>query len=123
MLSKSNVFASFSSNDLKAAKEFYTTKLGLEVLEFQEEGMLVLKAGDTKFMVYHKPNHTPAIFTVLNFEVDDIKQSVSELKEKGVKFEIYEGFNQDENGIAEMGGPLMAWFLDPAGNIISIINK
>jgi predicted enzyme related to lactoylglutathione lyase len=114
-------FSSFSVDDIEKAKTFYGQVLGLEVSE--EAGMLTLQiAGSTNVLVYPKPNHTPATFTILNFPVDDIEKTVSELNRRGVQFEQYEGEIQtDEKGIARGEGPLIAWFKDPAGNILSVL--
>ncbi len=124
MLNNSNAFSGFSSNDIAKTKEFYAQTLGLEVTE--ENGMLTLHlAGGARVMIYPKDNHEPASFTVLNFPVEDIDQTVDELAEAGVQFERYEGFEHDERGIvrppsAEYGPPI-AWFKDPAGNILSVL--
>ena len=121
MFGKTNAFSGFSVDDLDAAKEFYGETLGIEVSE--ERGMLALHiAGDRDIFVYPKPGHTPATFTILNFPVDDIDGAVDELAARGVRFERYDGFDQDEKGIArDPGGPLVAWFTDPAGNILSVL--
>ena len=121
MLANSHAFSGFSTDDIPKAKEFYATTLGLDVSE--EEGMLSLKfPGGQTVLVYPKDNHEPATFTVLNFEVDDIDAAVNGLLDKGVTFERYgEIANQDERGIARGDGPPIAWFKDPAGNILSVI--
>jgi catechol 2,3-dioxygenase-like lactoylglutathione lyase family enzyme len=115
-------FSSFSCNDLQKAKEFYGDKLGLDVSETKEG--LELNAGDNAVFIYPKPNHTPASFTVLNFPVDDIDAAVNELKELGIKLEHYDlpDLKTDERGIARgPKGPTIAWFKDPAGNILSVV--
>ena len=116
-------FSSFSVNDLKKAKEFYQDTLGLEVGEIN--GLLELHiAGSNPVMIYPKPNHAPATFTVLNFPVDDVEKAVDELTKKGVPFEHYdmEQLKTDEKGISRgNGGPTIAWFTDPAGNILSVL--
>lgn len=113
-------FAGFSSNDIPRAREFYATTLGLEVTE--AEGILTLHlAGGGRVIIYPKENHVPATFTVLNFEVDDIDAAVATLGEAGVVFERYDGFDQDERGIMRGYGPPIAWFKDPAGNILSVL--
>lgn len=116
-------FSGFSTNDLKKAKEFYSTILGLKVKE-NEMGILELHMRDSNpIIIYPKPNHVPATFTVLNFPVDDIDKAVDELTAKGVVFEIYGGEIQtDEKGISRHKvGPSIAWFKDPAGNLLSVI--
>jgi catechol 2,3-dioxygenase-like lactoylglutathione lyase family enzyme len=122
MLEKSKAFSGFSVDDIPRAKEFYATTLGLEVTE--ENGMLTLHlAGDRPTLVYPKPDHTPASFTILNFPVEDIEAAVDELTKRGVSFERYEGtdLETDERGIFRGGGPPIAWFKDPAGNVLSVI--
>jgi len=124
MLSSKKVFSSFSVDDLSKAKEFYTNVLGLEVKD-NPMGIIEIEFPNlSTVMVYPKPNHTPATFTVLNFPVDSIDQAVDELIEKGVKFEIYdeEHLKTDDRGISrDNGGPSIAWFKDPAGNIFSVL--
>lgn len=115
-------FSSFSVNDLQKAKEFYGAKLGLDVSE-TEEG-LELNAGDNAVFIYAKPNHIPASFTVLNFPVNDIDAAVDELKAMGITLEHYDlpDIKTDERGIARgPKGPSIAWFKDPAGNILSVV--
>ena len=120
MFTAKEAFASFSVNDLQSAKEFYTQKLGLTVSQ-SPEGLDLNVSGERVF-IYPKPNHTPASFTVLNFIVDDIEKAVDELKQMGVRFEKYEGeLKTDEKGIHRNGGPIIAWFKDPAGNILSVL--
>lgn len=127
MLKDSKAFSGFSVDDLKKAKEFYGQKLGLEVSE-TKEGLGLQLSGGGKVFLYPKPNHTPATFTVLNFPVDDIEQAVDELVGRGVRFESYEGeMKTDRKGIfrgADRGeGPNIAWFKDPAGNILSVLQE
>jgi predicted enzyme related to lactoylglutathione lyase len=125
MVTESKPFSSFSVNDLQKAKAFYQEVLGLEVAD-NPMGVIELKLdGESKILVYPKPNHTPATFTVLNFPVMNIDQAVDQLIQKGVSFEQYEGQIQtDEKGISRgNGGPNIAWFKDPAGNIFSVIEK
>jgi catechol 2,3-dioxygenase-like lactoylglutathione lyase family enzyme len=124
MLSSSHAFSGFSSNDTAKTKEFYAQTLGLEVTE--EHDMLTLHlAGGGMVVIYPKDNHEPASFTVLNFPVEDIDQAVDELTKAGIQFERYEGFDQDERGIvrpdSSQHGPSVAWFKDPAGNILSVL--
>ena len=122
MFQTRNAFSSFSVNDLQKAKNFYAQTLGLKVKE--SEMGLEIHPGDTDVFIYPKPNHTPASFTVLNFLVDDIDKAVDELKQKGVRFEQYDGeIETDKKGIHRDGGPSIAWFKDPAGNILSVLKK
>jgi len=122
MFTAKEAFASFSVNDLQSAKEFYTQKLGLTVSQ-SPEGLDLNVSGERVF-IYPKPNHTPASFTVLNFIVDDIEKAVDELKQTGVRFEKYEGeLKTDKKGIHRNGGPSIAWFKDPAGNILSVLQE
>jgi len=122
MLDTNKAFSSFSVDDLQAAKQFYGSTLGLKVKESKEG--LELHPGETDVFIYPKPNHTPATFTVLNFLVDDIDTAVDELKQKGVRFEHYEGeIKTNEKGIHRDGGPSIAWFKDPSGNILSVLEK
>jgi predicted enzyme related to lactoylglutathione lyase len=122
MLQTKNAFSSFSVNDLKKAKDFYGQTLGLKVSE--SEMGLEIHPGDTGVFIYPKPNHAPATFTVLNFLVDDINKAVDELKHNGVRFEHYDGeIKTDEKGIHRNGGPSIAWFKDPAVNILSVLEK
>ena len=123
MLEINKAFSSFSVNDLQKAKEFYGRTLGLEVSE-SAEGLELHPGGNLDVFIYPKPNHTPASFTVLNFLVDDIESAVDELKKTGVRFEKYEGeIKTDEKDIHRNGGPSIAWFKDPAGNILSVLEK
>jgi len=129
MFKADSVFSGFSVGDIEAAKQFYGEKLGLEVEDIPGMGMqLKLPGGGTVF-VYHKPDHSPASFTILNFVVVNIDAAVDELVSEGVVFEQYdnEQMHQDEKGIArgrEAGmGPDIAWFKDPAGNILSVLQN
>ena len=123
MLKDSSAFSGFSANDIPAARAFYADILGLDVTE--ENGMLALKfAGGGHGIIYPKPNHEPATFTVLNFPVADVSATVERLAAAGVVFERYPGLQQDERGIArDPDGPTIAWFKDPAGNILSILSQ
>ena len=115
-------FSGFSVDDLAAARRFYGETLGLEVTE--ESGMLTLHlAGGARILVYSKSNHTPATFTVLNFPVADVEQAVDALTRRGIRFERYEASSadMDDKGIFRGGGPLIAWFTDPAGNVLSVL--
>ena len=121
MLKDTKAFSGFSVDDIQRAREFYGGTLGLDVSE--EHGLLTLHlAGGANVLVYPKDNHEPASFTILNFPVSDIEAAVDELKRAGVRFESYEGeLETDEKGIFRGGGPLIAWFRDPAGNILSVL--
>jgi len=124
MFKEAKTFSSFSVNDLRRAKEFYGETLGLEIKETPEG--LELHTGNNAVFLYPKPNHTPASFTVLNFHVTDIEKAVDELKSLGVKLEHYDmpDIKTDERGIARgPHGPIIAWFKDPAGNILSVLEE
>ena len=124
MFKNTKAFSGFAVNDLQKAREFYGQTLGLDVSE--SYGLLRLHiAGGTTILVYPKENHTPATFTILNFPVANIEQAVDELAGRGVRFESYnEGeLVTDEKGIVRGGGPKIAWFKDPAGNILSVLEE
>jgi catechol 2,3-dioxygenase-like lactoylglutathione lyase family enzyme len=122
MLTDSSAFSGFSVDDIEAAKRFYAETLGIRVSE--ENGMLHLHlGGGGTVLVYPKPDHAPATFTVLNFPVPDIEAAVDELTRRNVRFERYEFAEQDEKGIHRGGGPLIAWFADPAGNVLSVLQQ
>lgn len=123
MFKDTKTFFSFSSNDLVAARQFYGETLGLNV-SVMPMGLSIQLTGGGKLFIYPKPDHTPASFTVLNFTVEDIDAAVDHLKEAGVTLEKYEGaIETDEKGIHRGGdgGPQIAWFKDPAGNILSVL--
>ena len=125
MFKETKAFSGFSVDDLQKAKQFYGQTLGLDVQE-EEHGLLFLKlATGSKIVVYPKPNHTPATFTILNFPVDDIEQAVAELARRGIKFERYDQreLKTDEKGIHRGEGISVAWFKDPAGNILSVLEE
>ena len=124
MLKNSNAFSGFSVDNLEKAKDFYGKVLGLDVTE-SKMGVLELHInGGSKILIYPKPNHTPATFTILNFPVSNIEKAVDDLTDAGVRFEQYDGdLKTDEKGIFRGGGPLIAWFKDPAGNILSVIEE
>ena len=123
MFKDAKAFSGFSVNDIQKAKEFYGQTLGLEISEAHDLLKLHL-AGGTTVLIYPKPNHTPATFTILNFPVDNIEEAVDRLTKSGVRFERYEGdLKTDENGVFRGGGPLIAWFKDPAGNILSVLEE
>ena len=120
MFENTKAFSGFSVDDIEAARRFYGEVLGLRISE--ANGMLTLHiAGDRDTLVYPKRDHTPATFTILNFPVDDIESAVDELRARGAEFETYE--NLDERGIFRGQGPLIAWFKDPAGNILSVLQE
>ncbi len=126
MIKTMAVFSGLSVDNLAKAKKFYTATLGLK-LKDETMGLKLSLPGGGSLFVYPKDNHEPAKFTVLNFVVDDIDDAVDELSKKGVKFEKYKGFKADKKGIvrgreAKMG-PDIAWFKDPAGNIISVLQS
>ncbi len=120
MLGDSHGFSGFSTNDIAKARTFYADTLGLQVSE--ANGLLTLDfAGGGRVIIYPKPDHQPATFTVLNLPVPDIDAAVDELARAGIVFERYEGAGQDDRGIARAYPPPIAWFKDPAGNILSVI--
>jgi catechol 2,3-dioxygenase-like lactoylglutathione lyase family enzyme len=122
MFTDTKAFSGFAVDDVEKAREFYEGTLGLKTSE--EYGLMTLHlAGDRPTIVYPKPDHTPASYTILNFPVDDIEKAVDELAARGVSFEKYDGAEQDERGINRGGGPYIAWFKDPAGNILSVLQE
>jgi catechol 2,3-dioxygenase-like lactoylglutathione lyase family enzyme len=123
MLKDTKAFSGFSVNDVEAAKKFYGETLGVEVSE-NEAGLTLHMAGAGNIFVYEKENHEPATFTILNFQSSDVPGTVAGLKERGVEFERYEGTpaETDEDGVFRGEGPLIAWFKDPAGNVMSVID-
>lgn len=123
MFAETKAFSSFAVDDLAQAREFYEETLGLNVSSPMEGMVLSLDhAGERPTMVYLKPDFAPATYTVLNFEVEDVDAAVDELASRGVELERYEGMEQDEKGISRAGdGPPIAWFKDPAGNILSVL--
>ena len=126
MLKDSNAFSGFSVDDLQKAKDFYGGVLGLNVTDGEMGALNLNLAGGTTIYVYPKPNHVPATFTILNFLVPDIEKSVDELTARGVRFEHYDmpELKTDAKGIAHgPPGPNIAWFTDPAGNIMSVIEE
>ena len=121
MFSNTPAFSGFAVDDIEAARKFYGETLGLNVTD-GPMGVLTLElAGDRPTMIYPKPDFTPATYTILNFPVDDVDAAVDDLAARGVEMERYEGFDQDEKGIARDQGPTIAWFKDPAGNILSVL--
>ncbi len=123
MLQDSKAFSGFAVPDVEAARAFYADALGLDVRE--DHGMLRLHLAGRDVIVYPKPDHTPATYTILNFPVADVPATVDALTERGVRFEHYEGTpaETDAHGVFRGGGPLIAWFTDPAGNILSVIEE
>jgi catechol 2,3-dioxygenase-like lactoylglutathione lyase family enzyme len=126
MFANTPAFSGFAVDDLDRAREFYGETLGLDVTD-EPMGILTLDlAGNRPTLVYPKPDFTPATYTILNFQVDDIDAAVDELSGRGVEFERYDGFDQDDKGIARSGdneGPSIAWFKDPAGNILAVLQE
>ncbi|GAA3507561.1 catechol 2,3-dioxygenase-like lactoylglutathione lyase family enzyme [Streptosporangium album] len=122
MFEHTRAFSGFSVDDIPAARRFYGDTLGLRVSE--KNGMLTLHiAGDRDTLVYPKRDHAPATFTILNFPVADIDSAVDELAARGVRFERYAGMEMDEKGVWRGGGPYIAWFKDPAGNVLSVLQQ
>jgi predicted enzyme related to lactoylglutathione lyase len=120
MLENSPAFSGYSADDIPKAMQFYGETLGLTVSE--DNGLMTLHLpGDRDTLIYPKERHEPATFTVLNFPVEDIERAVDDLVARGIEFERYEGMDQDARGISRGGGPLIAWFTDPAGNILSVL--
>ena len=125
MFSDTKAFSGFAVRDTDAAKRFYGATLGLDISDYDAgNGLLELKlAGGSTVLVYASPTHEPGNYTILNFPVDDIDAAVDGLAERGVEFERYEGIPQDEKGVMREGGPYIAWFKDPSGNILSVLQE
>jgi catechol 2,3-dioxygenase-like lactoylglutathione lyase family enzyme len=122
MFGTTKAFSGFAVDDIEAARKFYGETLGLETSE--QYGLLTLHlAGGRDTLVYPKPDHVPATYTILNFQVDDVDAAVDELTGRGVSLERYEGMGQDAKGINRAGGPYIAWFKDPAGNILAVLQE
>ncbi len=124
MFTQTQAFSGFSVDDIERAREFYGDTLGLEIEELPPHGLLRLRIeGGNPTLVYPKEDHEPASFTILNFPVADVEGTVAALRERGVEFERYEGtpMETDEQGVFRGGGPLIAWFKDPAGNVLSVV--
>jgi predicted enzyme related to lactoylglutathione lyase len=124
-LKDSKAFSAFSVNDLAAAKKFYGETLGLDTEE-KPMGLLLKLSSEHVIFIYSKENHEPATYTILNFPVDDLDQAVEELKAKGIEFEHYDNMTDDKGiarGIAANMGPDIAWFTDPAGNVLSVLHE
>ena len=122
MFANTKAFSGFAVDDLKAARAFYEETLGLKTSE-QYDLLTLHLAGDRDTLVYPKPDFVPATYTILNFPVDDIDEAVDELAARGVSFERYDGFEQDEKGVFRGEGPYIAWFKDPAGNVLSVLQE
>jgi catechol 2,3-dioxygenase-like lactoylglutathione lyase family enzyme len=124
MLANSKAFSGFAVDDLDKARAFYGDTLGLKVEPMGGAPLMTLHlAGDRPTLIYAKPNHTPADYTILNFPVDDIDAAVEELAARGVTFERYDGMGQDDKGVMREQGPPIAWFKDPAGNVLSVLEQ
>ena len=123
MFENTKAFSGFAAPDIEAAEAFYRDKLGVRTSV--DNGLLTLHlaGGDRPTLVYPKPDFVPATYTILNFPVEDVGAAVDELTARGVHFERYEGFDQDEKGVARGEGPDIAWFKDPAGNILSVLSE
>ncbi|MEP7344064.1 MAG: VOC family protein [Gemmatimonadaceae bacterium] len=123
MFTHAKPFGGFSVNDVESAKTFYKDTLGLEVSDAPMGQLQLCIDDDTRILVYEKPNHTPATFTILNFPVKDIDRAVDELTERGVRFEVYKDgdLKTDAKGVHREGGPKIAWFKDPSGNYLSVL--
>jgi catechol 2,3-dioxygenase-like lactoylglutathione lyase family enzyme len=123
MFGDTKAFSGFAVDDIDTARAFYADTLGIRTTE--EHGLLTLHlaGGERPTLAYPKPGHTPAEYTILNFPVEDIEAAVDQLAGRGVAFERYDGFEQDDRGIFRGGGPLIAWFRDPAGNVLSVIEQ
>ena len=124
MLAQSKAFSGFAVDDLEQAREFYADTLGLDVKLIDDPGLLNIRlAGGRDVLVYPKGDFEPATYTILNFPVDDVEAAVDDLAARGVAFERYDGMEQDEKGIAHGPGPEIAWFKDPAGNILAVLES
>lgn len=125
MFENTEAISGFAVPDIDEALRFYGETLGLKTEVYDEEnGVAALHlAGGRDVLVYRKPDFTPATYTILNFQVDDVEGAVDALTERGVQFERYDGFEQDEKGINQGPGPKIAWFKDPAGNILSVLEQ
>ncbi len=122
MFAETKAFSGFAAPDIEQARQFYGDTLGIDVKE--ENGLLTLNlnGGERPTLIYAKPDHQPANYTILNFQVEDVEQAVDELTSRGVEMDRYEGFEQDEKGIMRGQGPDIAWFKDPAGNVLAVLH-
>ena len=123
MFADTKAFSGFAVDDLERANEFYGETLGIRTELYDEQLLALHLAGGRDTLVYQKPDFVPATYTILNFAVDDVDAAVDELTERGVTFERYDGFDQDEKGISRGNGPTIAWFKDPAGNVLSVLKE
>jgi predicted enzyme related to lactoylglutathione lyase len=124
MFAETKAFSGFAVDDLDKAEEFYGGTLGLRTSRMEEMPLLTLQlAGGRDTIVYEKPDFVPATYTILNFAVDDVDAAVDELTSRGVQLERYDGFDQDDKGIARGNGPDIAWFKDPAGNVLAVLQE
>jgi catechol 2,3-dioxygenase-like lactoylglutathione lyase family enzyme len=124
MFTNTKAISGFAVDDVAKAQEFYGTTLGLKTTVLQEGLLLQLDiAGDRPTLVYAKPDFEPATYTILNFPVADVERAVADLKDRGIALELYDGMDQDDQGIMRNEGPLIAWFRDPAGNILSVVEQ
>jgi catechol 2,3-dioxygenase-like lactoylglutathione lyase family enzyme len=121
MFSNTHAFSSFAVDDLDAARSFYGDTLGLSISDGPMGVLSLDLPGDRSTLIYPKPDFAPATYTILNFPVENVEAAVEELTSRGVEFERYEGFEQDEKGISRADGPTIAWFTDPAGNILAVL--
>ena len=122
MFGNTEAFSGFAVDDVEKAQDFYGDTLGIRTST--DNGILTLHlAGERDTIVYPKPDHTPAGYTILNFRVDRIERAVDELVARGVELERYDGFEQDERAIFRGGGPYIAWFKDPAGNVLAVLQE
>jgi predicted enzyme related to lactoylglutathione lyase len=122
MFANTKAFSGFAVDDLQKVKPFYSETLGIDVRDDGDVLTLNLAGGERPTVIYPKPDFEPATYTILNFPVEDVEKVVDDLTARGVTFERYEGFEQDEKGIFRGEGPLIAWFKDPAGNILAVID-
>ncbi len=123
MFANTKAFSGFAVPDIDAARKFYGETLGLDVTDGPMDILTLNLAGDRPTMIYPKPDHEPATYTILNFPVEDVDAAVDELTARGVELERYEGFDQDERGIMRGNGPDIAWFKDPAGNVLAVLKQ
>jgi predicted enzyme related to lactoylglutathione lyase len=123
MFTNTPAFSSFAVDDLDVARSFYGETLGLAISDGPMGVLSLDLPGDRSTLIYPKPDFTPATYTILNFPVEDVEAAVDELSSRGIEFERYEGFEQDEKGIARAEGPTIAWFKDPAGNILAVLQE
>ena len=124
MFENTKAFSGFATDDLDQAEKFYGETLGLRTERLGDELLALHLAGDRDTLIYLKPDFVPATYTILNFPVEDVEAAVDELSSRGVEFERYDGFDQDEKGISRAAdGPAIAWFIDPAGNILAVLDQ